>query len=103
MPSAKTIEDLPSISRTTRDEGAHAEEKIGDRLAAHESDDQRLHDGGLRRGENRARVAGRGFAELEGVGQQDDGEAGGGGRGEQRRGISPSPARRAWSRASSRS
>ena len=63
------------------DQGADAEEKIGDRLAAHESHDQRLHDGGLRRGENLARVAGGGFAELEGVGQQDDGEAGGDGRG----------------------
>ena len=69
------MEDLPSISRISVIGGADAKEHIGDRLAAHEALDQGLHDGGLRRGQNLARVARRGFAELEGVGEQHDGQA----------------------------
>ena len=65
--------------KNERNKGADAKEHIGDRLAAHEAHDKSLHDGGLRRGQNLARVTGRSFAKLEGVGEQDDGEAGGDG------------------------
>ena len=65
-----------------RNERAHTEQKISDRLVAHKSDDQRLHDGGLGRGENGARVAGSGFSELEGVGQEHNGEPGSSGGGQ---------------------
>ena len=62
------------------DHGADAEQHIGDRLAAHESRHDGLQCGGLRRNQHLAQVAGRGLSELEGLGQQDDGQASGDGR-----------------------
>ncbi len=59
-----------------RNQRAHAEQKIGHRLPAHESHHQRLHDRCLRRGKNRTHVAGRGLAELEGMRQQHNRQPG---------------------------
>ena len=64
------------------DGGARAEEDVSDGLAAHEALDERLHDRGLGRGQNDARVAGGGLAELKSLGQDDDGEADGDGGGD---------------------
>jgi len=44
------------------------------RLMAHEAFDQRLHDGRLWRCEHDSRVAGSGFAELEDLREQHDGQ-----------------------------
>jgi hypothetical protein len=76
MPSAKTMEGTcPASPWITAMNRADAEQNIGHRLAAHEAHHQRLHDGSLRRRQHHARVARRGFAELKGARQQDDGQA----------------------------